>query len=417
MIALTIGLVMMVALIALFANSSRGNNELAKMNSLIENGRFAMQLLQNDLVMAGFLGTFLPDFNDLYLTTAPNDLPLALPDPCLAYSSWDAAYRTNLIGTPIQVYDAVPTGCTSVVTNRLANTDILVVRYAEPCALLWNAGTSTWSPDPTSPNCEASTDGKLYFQASLQPVPVPTGCTAENRYVLGTSGFTLHKGNCGAYADKRKFISHIYYIRNYAVSTGDGIPTLVRADFDLAAGVLAHQAPTALVEGIEGFRVELGFDTLSQTSQQVDYSVQTLWDSVSTSTPTNRGDGIPDGPFARCTNAATGTPCIASCSPSAQPTTCNLSTNNCNATTDATCIAKRQLMNVTATRISVLVRARERTPGYTDTKFYHLGSLSSTDLCPKLLVISACTLDPGYKRHAFSTTVRLNNIAIRRETP
>ncbi|WP_295444264.1 PilW family protein [uncultured Thiodictyon sp.] len=418
MIALTIGLLMLVALVGLFASSSRSNNELAKMNSLIENGRFAMQLLQDDLILAGFWGTFLPDFNDLYLTTPPIDLPLAVPDPCLAYASWDAAYRTNLIGTPVQVYDAIPTSCSSVITNRLANTDILVVRYAESCALLWNTGTSTWSADPTSPNCEANVDGKLYFQSSLQPVPTPTGCTAESRYVLGTTGFTLHKGNCGAYANKRKFNSHVYYIRNYAATSGDGIPTLVRADFDLAGGTLAHQTATALIEGIEGFRVELGFDTLSKTTQQVDYySVPTQWDSTSANTPKNRGDGIPDGPFARCTNATTGTPCIASCSPSGQPTTCNVATYNCNPTTDTACIAKRQLVNVTAARVYVLVRARERTLGYTDAKTYHLGSGTTTDVCSKLMPISPCTLDSGYKRHTFSTTVRLTNVSARRDMP
>ena len=35
-------------------------------------------------------------------------------------------------------------------------------------------------------------------------------------------------------AEKRKFVSNIYYIRDYAVTPGDGIPTLVRSQFDLA---------------------------------------------------------------------------------------------------------------------------------------------------------------------------------------
>jgi len=45
MIAMTISLLLMTALVAVFVNSSRSSNELAKTNSMIDNGRFAAQLL------------------------------------------------------------------------------------------------------------------------------------------------------------------------------------------------------------------------------------------------------------------------------------------------------------------------------------------------------------------------------------
>ncbi len=44
------------------------------------------------------------------------------------------------------------------------------------------------------------------------------------------------------------------------MTADDGIPTLVRSEFDLADGTLAHQAAVPLIEGIEGFRVEFGID-------------------------------------------------------------------------------------------------------------------------------------------------------------
>jgi type IV pilus assembly protein PilW len=56
-------------------------------------------------------------------------------------------------------------------------------------------------------------------------------------------------------------------------------------------------------------------------------------------------------------------------------------------------------------RLHVLVRAENRTSGYTDTKTYNLGS---TTLGP---------FNDGYKRHVFTQTVRLTNISMRRETP
>ena len=207
MIAIAIGLVMLVALLTLFINTSRSNSEMAKVNSLIDNGRFAMQLLETDIAHAGFWGTYLPQFNDLAATTAPGDVPSAVPDPCLTYNAtnWNIAYKIGLVGIPLQAYEAT-TDCTDVVANRLANTDLLVVRHAESCV-------------PGVGACEPDTAGKLYFQSSL--------CTTDaSDYLLDTAGYNRHLRDCHTVADKRKFNSHIYYIRDYAVTDGDGHPDL-----------------------------------------------------------------------------------------------------------------------------------------------------------------------------------------------
>ncbi|MDO9143886.1 PilW family protein [Rhodoferax sp.] len=374
MVSMAIGLLIVLALITLLINVNRNNSEMAKTNSQIENGRFAIQLIQNDLVHAGFWGGFVPQFDDLTFETVPNDAPSAtVPDPCLAYSApWTAAYKKDIIGISLQAYGTTPpsgAGCvTNFATNKKVNTDVLVVRHAETCL-------------PGVGNCEADTAGKLYLQASL--------CELENAtpYVLDTTGFTLHKRTCVGtgtppalpitstdFADKRKFISNIYYIRDYAVTAGDGIPTLMRSQFDLAAGTLAHQAAEPLIEGIEGFSVEFGIDSVSDSGGAVVPTAAIVWADPSAKTsPTNRGDGNPEYPFVQCTDAV---PCTAA-----------------------------QLANVVAVKLHVLVRAREVSPGYTDTKTYTLGA---TTLGP---------FNDRFKRHAFATTVRLTNVAGRRETP
>ena len=359
MVAVAIGLLLMLALVTLFVNVTKTNREMANTNSQIENARFAMQLLENDIQHAGFWGVYLPKFEDLTLTTAPADAPFAVPSVCLEYSAanWDAAYKINLLGIPAQVYDAVPTGCGTVVVNKKSETDVLVVRHAETCL-------------PGVGNCEADVAGRLYFQASLcgdatiDTVP----------YILDTAGFDLHKKDCVALADKRSFISHMYYIRDYAQTVGDGIPTLVRSEFDVSSGTLAHQTPLALVEGIEGFRVELGVDSLSETGGAIDYSSGVAWaDPENWNTATNRGDGVPDGDYVHCDSV---TPC------------------------DATMLA-----NVVAIKLYVLARSSTPTLGYTDTKTYSLGGQI---LGP---------FNDNFKRHVFTTTVRLANKAGRRETP
>lgn len=67
-----------------YVNLARANDEMAKTNSLIENGRSAIQILQNDLVHAGYWGGFVPQFDDLIFENVPADVPAAVPDACLA---------------------------------------------------------------------------------------------------------------------------------------------------------------------------------------------------------------------------------------------------------------------------------------------------------------------------------------------
>lgn len=360
MVAIAIGLLLMLALVTLFVNVTQTNREMANTNSQIENARFAMQLLESDIQHAGFWGTYLPKFEDLTLASAPADTPFLVPSICLPYSTtnWDTGYKNNLLGIPVQSYDAPPTGCEAIVTNKKLQTDVLVVRHAETCI-------------PGVANCEAEVAGKLYFQSSLcGDITID-----PDSYLLDTAGLDLHKKDCTALADKRRFISHIYYIRDYAQTAGDGIPTLVRSQFDGLGGAPAHQAPLALVEGIEGFRVELGVDSLSETGGTIDYSSGVQWaDPENWNTPTNRGDGVPDGNYVHCDTA---TPCD-----------------------DPIALA-----NVVAVRLYVLARSSTPTLGYTDTKTYSLGGQV---LGP---------FNDNFKRHVFTTTIRLVNKAGRRETP
>lgn len=370
MVAIAIGLIIVAALVALFLNVNSSNNELTKANNQIESGRFSLQVLENDIVHAGFWDTYIPQFNDFTYAGVPTDAPTAVPNPCLSYSTpWANANVTNLIGINIQVYGDTPpsgSGCvTNFSTNKKVNTDVLVVRHVELCL-------------PGDPDCTPDTAGNLYFQSSLSynAYCVSPLTTDSAPYTFSTTGFgTLHQRDCTtAVTEKRKFISNIYYIRDYANTVGDGIPTLMMSQFDLVGGVLAQQAAAPLVEGVESFKVELGIDSLSSSGTALNYTAPINWpDPTNLKSPTNRGDGVPDGAFVHCTDAA---PC----------------------TTE-------QLTNVVDVKIYVLSRADKVSPGYINNKTYSLGS---------------STLGPyndAYKRHVFATSVRLNNIAARRETP
>jgi len=451
MIAMTISLVILAALVSVFVNMSRSTNEMAKTNSLIENGRFAIQLLQDDLVHAGYWGGYIPQFDNLTSTTVPGDAPTAVPDPCAAYSTWDSIYRINILGTPVQAYDTLPAGagCLSPLAQR-ANSDVLVVRHAETCvpgvgncdaavagrlylqvpscAAETNAGTArlATSNSITLASSASSVDGDYVgmsirtvagvglgqtrtisaYSGSSKVATVSTAWTVipDNTttyafdYMLGTNTYPLHTRNCvgtgspatlpvtsGTLADKRRWVSNIYYITNVVNPDhpAEVIPTLVRSQFDFAAGTLAQQAPLAMIDGIDAFRVELGIDNISKSLAAVNYAQAIIWqDPTNQVLPTNRGDGAPDI-YKRCTTAI---PCTAA-----------------------------DLANVVAVKIYVLARSRDKALGYTDTKTYCLGATASDGTCPAASLVAAA--NDSYKRHVFTSSVRLINISSRRETP
>ncbi|OYY02411.1 MAG: hypothetical protein B7Y72_08235, partial [Mehylophilales bacterium 35-46-6] len=165
MVATVLSMLVILALTALFMNVNRTNAELAKTSSQIENGRFALQILQDDVAHAGFWGEYVPEFDNLTSKASPEGDPLlmpatprAVPNPCMPYSDWADADKHNLIGIPVQVYrETSPSGTaclTDFSTDRKEGTDLLVVRHAETCV----AGSGG--------NCDDVVAGNLYFQAS-----------------------------------------------------------------------------------------------------------------------------------------------------------------------------------------------------------------------------------------------------------
>jgi len=382
------------ALLALYLNITRTNNEMAKANRQIENGRFAIQLLQNDIVHAGFWGEYVPPFDDL-IATATGEVPTAIPDPCIAFSTWttDAAYKTNLLGIPVQAYGATPpsgAGCeTDFAADRAANTDVLVVRHAQTCL-------------PGTPNCDADDGEQIYVQSTLCDLQGSAYRIDKGAKVDPVDASTLYQRDCegtpplmglpvanGTPANKRKFISNIYYVKNNPGTSNDGvpIPTLMRSAFAKDK----HLAAQPLVEGIEAFRVEFLVDNTHQEAEAVCPAAAAL----------NYGEPI------KRVNPST-------CVVDAEIKKNTLIVNRGDGMPDGSCLAGactfNDLMNVVAVRIHVLARNLEPTSGYQDNKTYSLGDLTinATDMT---------AAERRYKRHVFSTTVRLNNISGRRETP
>jgi len=243
MVAITISLLVLTALSAIFISSTRSRNEMQKSTQQQESGRYAAELLADNLKMAGYLAEF---------DASPLATPAVLPDPC-------ATTIANLLtALPLHVQgvnDAAESP--SCLSDVKEGTDIVVVRRASTCV----AGVA---------GCAAFVDGEPYFQASLCTPNDGSGAElahaistdadyAAYHFALSTSAgdFTRHKTSCVAtdFAAIQRYFVHIYFIANNNES-GDGIPTLKRAE--LGAGAFSI---VPLVDGIENMQVEYGVDS------------------------------------------------------------------------------------------------------------------------------------------------------------
>lgn len=293
MVSLTIGLLLVAGLGWVFLNSSRTSAELGKMNQQMENGRFAIYLLKDDIQHAGFWGE---------LTVLPT--PDGMVDPCKNYTTWTTSDKKSVLALPIQGYAdgaGLASGCATPLSNRKTGTDVMVVRHVATCT-------------PGTTDCAA---GKLALQVSL----CGNDASSWKMEQAGSGAFTLrrpdsdgrpctHPSYVNTAAHQRRVLSNVYFIRDYAKTAGDGIPTLMVMEPD-ATGT-ASPAPRPLVEGIEQFRAEYGVDSAGN-------------------------DGVPDAYVS-----------------------------------DTSAMTLNDWRNVVTVKIYLIARNLESTPGYTDTKTYTL---------------------------------------------
>lgn len=245
MVSITIGLILVAGLLLLFAQQSSTQVELEKSSRQIENGRYAMQLLREDIQLAGYYGELssagappgtLPD----PCATAVADLSAAMPFAVQGYDALTADFSTNFAACPASFKSA---------DNHVPGTDILVVRHADVDIL------------PGSPVA-----GQVYLQTGLNASKtlLQSVLAAAADTTLDTSVFNLIKMD-GTVAPLRKYLVHIYYISPCSVaasgtcaSSDDGgvpVPTLKRLELT-AAGFTT----TSLVEGVENMQIDYGFD-------------------------------------------------------------------------------------------------------------------------------------------------------------
>ncbi len=241
MVAITIGLFLVAGMATLITRNSAHRAEIEKASRQIENGRYAMQVLADELRHAGFYGE--------YYDIAAATLPAVLPNPCATNPS----DLSDALPLHVQGYDAPATlpadlaACLPA-ANHVPGTDILVIRR-----------TAT-----TATPLAAVAPGRVYLQSRPSAAILADGANAAS--------FTLKKKDTVTPADLRQYLVHIYFVSpcsvpatgttcSAAADNGRPIPTLKRLELtDDGAGNRTMKI-VPLVEGIETLQIDYGVDT------------------------------------------------------------------------------------------------------------------------------------------------------------
>jgi type IV pilus assembly protein PilW len=340
-----------------FVNSSNANREMKNNAEQIENGRFAIELLSQDVRHAGYYGE---------LSTLPA-APGAAPDPCAAPTAGAVSDTVNnALALGVQSIDpaSIPGGCSALLTsaNLRSGSDILVVRRADT-TVVNSTGSGT------------IVGGTVYLQTSTESALVQYGVAGSINNTQDATGgtSTLQRRDFSVAASGapplfpqiaasvRKLRTHIYFVAPCSVPSGGGaictgssddqgkpIPTLKR--LELGSGGAFTIVP--LVEGIDAVRFEYGVDNVPSTADAGTGLI---------------GDGNAD--------VFTATPSVV------------------------------DLGSAIALRIYVLARNTSPTSGYVDDKVYTMGTYTTT------------ATNDSYKRHVYGAEARIANQAGRKEIP
>jgi len=236
LVALALGLIVLLGLTVVFARNSGNHVELERTVRQVEGARFSLDLINEDLLHAGYFGDFNPN------RLLPNAPAYQTPDPCataVGLQGWDTA------ATPVQIPVAVqgigPGAALACLSNRRPGTDAIVVRHAETGA-------------PTA--LAAATANNLYIQISrcstqlaLTPIRAAAGQSAT---------LNLQLPDCATVNPVlRRLTQRTYYVAtcNDCIAN-DGIPTLKRVEM-----IDGAMRTMSVAEGIENLQVEYGLDT------------------------------------------------------------------------------------------------------------------------------------------------------------
>jgi len=240
MVSMALGLIVMAMVLNVFINTKQSHIQNDRISDVLENGRFAVRQLENDLKTVGYMGGMY-DTSLLYQDTS---LSIASAADCGTTSETDWAFDVTTY-KHIQFINKATASAASTQHKCISSsaiqpdTDVLVIKR-------------TYTIDET--NNASKTDNSPYLRTDYS-----SGCLW---WYNSSSSTAPTGGNCPTSGFKDwRYITNIYYIRK-TNDNGEVIPTLCRKSLTSASNAPV-MADTCLAEGIEKFHVQFGIDTSS----------------------------------------------------------------------------------------------------------------------------------------------------------
>jgi type IV pilus assembly protein PilW len=244
MIGLALGLLVSAALAAVFARSSAARVEIDRAGQQIEAGRLALELLRDDVHMAGYYAGYAGGAWQAAGACIPRsgvplsagalgwqDSPPVAPLPIQGYAWGDLPAAEPCFGNPQR------------------DTDALILRSVDPVPTTVAAVTPASHADDYY--LQVSTCADTAIDPAARPIAVAAGGPGA------AARFGLHQKDCATEAPLRRLVVRAYYVGRCSVCSGaaDQIPSLRMVELASASATSA-----ALVEGVEALRLEYLLD-------------------------------------------------------------------------------------------------------------------------------------------------------------
>ncbi|WP_332814657.1 PilW family protein [Ramlibacter sp.] len=257
MVSVAIGMLIVAAMATLIADQSGARAEVDRSGRLIENGRYAVRVMAEEIQMAGYWGE---------LSAAPA-VPGALPDPCsVAVADLKSAMGLHVQGyTPNPpaakagynpVAAPVPPAAPGCLNNLRPGTDILVVRRVDPDS----SDVETAGAVDITKLANGANATRVFLQTGL----AAAGSSFTHELDVGgnhAASFTLKKKDKTSMATVRKMVVRIFYVTDCSVCSGSNADTTPSLKMRELVEGPALGAAITLAEGVENLQVDYGVDT------------------------------------------------------------------------------------------------------------------------------------------------------------
>lgn len=235
MVALSLGMIIILAVTEVATNNSRTRAELERNTRQLESAAYALRMLEGDIRSAGFWGEL--SVREAQLAATP---VAAIPPLCpgLGIDEIVAADELrNAMTFPIQ---GVATATAGLCVNAKPGSGVLAVRRASSCR-------------HADANCPTASD-RFYLQInacldsgqSTAPMPGAISLHTDPNEL----SFTSRLCDSAINAPRYRYLSRVYYLNNR--------DELVRAELTTIPATSYYA--TTLVEGVEAMRIEYGID-------------------------------------------------------------------------------------------------------------------------------------------------------------